>query len=232
MEKLMEFANKHNLIVIEDCAESHGATVNGRMTGSFGDLACFSFYANKIITTGEGGMVVTDDNALASRLRSFRNLGFGEPRFVHEIAGFNFRMTGYQAALGLSQFSRIEDTVHEKRRIAHTYLKNLEGVPGIQLPTEAEWAKHVYWMFALRITSEGKYTRDGLIEYLLRKGIETRTFFCPMDMQPVLRAKYQMEACPNAAELWETGLYLPSSTKLTQAELNFISSSVTEYLTA
>ena len=116
MDRLMEIARKHNLLVIEDCAESHGATCRGRMTGSFGDMSCFSFYANKVITTGEGGMVTTNNKELAERLRLLRNLAFTKPRFWHEEAGFNFRMTGYQAAMGLAQFHKIEHIITEARR--------------------------------------------------------------------------------------------------------------------
>jgi perosamine synthetase len=229
MEKLMEIAKKHNLIVIEDCAESHGATVNGKMTGSFAEMACFSFYANKIITTGEGGMVVTNDDILAQKLRKYRNLGFGEPRFVHEIAGFNARMTGYAAALGLSQLNRIEDIIKDKRRVAALYLKELSEIEELELPCELSWAKHVYWMFALRVKPSDKYSRDALMRYLDLNGVETRTFFCPMDMQPILKSKFEMAPCRNAQELWETGFYLPSSTKLSGDEIGRIASFIKEY---
>ena len=229
MEELMRIATKHSLIVVEDCAESHGATVNNKMTGSFGDMSCFSFYANKIITTGEGGMVLTNNDELAEKLRKYRNLGFGEPRFVHEIAGFNFRMTGYQAAFGLSQLNRIEDILAAKRRMADLYLQSLANLESIKLPTELPWAKHVYWMFGITVKPSERHSRDGLMKYLLERGIETRTFFCPMDLQPILKSKFSMVACDNARRLWETGLYLPSSTKLTKNEIEFISNHVMGY---
>lgn len=229
MEKLMEIAKKYNLVVVEDCAESHGATVNGKMTGSFGELACFSFYANKIITTGEGGMVVTDNDEYARKLRKYRNLGFGEPRFVHEIAGFNFRMTGYQAAFGLSQLNRIDSILEDKRRVAAQYLEKLSEIEHLELPCELTWAKHVYWMFALRVKPSDSYSRDGLMKYLELNGIETRTFFCPMDMQPILLSKFSMLPCVNARMLWETGLYLPSSTKLSENDISLITSHVRDY---
>src|ERR1043166_7830379 len=131
MDCLLEIAHRHHLIVIEDAAEAHGATVRGRKVGSFGDMACFSFYANKIITTGEGGMVVTNDAKLAERLRLLRNLGFGKPRFYHEVPAYNFRMTGMQAALGLAQLAKIDRFIAEKRRIAATYNALLANIPGI-----------------------------------------------------------------------------------------------------
>src|ERR1051325_513986 len=170
MDRLIEIARRYQLIVIEDCAESHGATCRGRMTGSFGDMACFSFYANKVITTGEGGMVTTNDERIAERLRLLRNLAFTKPRFWHEEAGFNFRMTGYQAAMGLAQFHKIEHIITEKRRLAPTYTRFLAEVEGIQPPHEAEWAKNVYWMYAIVVQPEFGMTRDALVDHLRAKG--------------------------------------------------------------
>jgi perosamine synthetase len=232
MDRLMEIARRNNLIVIEDCAESHGATCRGRMTGSFGDLACFSFYANKVITTGEGGMVTTNDERLAERLRLLRNLAFTKPRFRHEEAGYNFRMTGYQAAMGLAQVRKIESIISEKRRVAHTYNQYLGGVPGLQLPVEQEWARNVYWMYAVAVNENSVLTRDELMNKLRQQGIDTRTFFCPMNQQPCLRtrADYREVACPTADRLWETGLYLPSTYTLSEDTLKQISESVTSAL--
>src|SRR5262249_48590162 len=154
MNKLYKIASKHGLYVIEDCAESHGATCRGQMTGSFGDMGCFSFYANKVITTGEGGMIVTNKAALAERLRLLRNLAFTTPRFRHEVAGFNFRMTGYQAAMGLVQVKKLEKVVAAKRKMARTYNQFLQHIPGLQLPIELSWARHVYWMYGIVVKPE------------------------------------------------------------------------------
>jgi len=224
MDRLMEIANRHNLIVIEDCAESHGATVRGRMTGSFGHLSCFSFYANKVITTGEGGMITTNSAELAQRVRLLRNLAFTTPRFRHELAGFNFRMPGFVAALGLAQFRKIEKIVEEKRRVAHAYVEKLKDVPGLQLPAEMEWAKNVYWMVGLVVRPEFGISRDKLVEALTERGIQTRTFFCPMNQQPVLQRieGFREVACPVADSLWETGIYLPSTWNLDEAKIDFI----------
>jgi len=218
MDRLMEIARKHNLLVIEDCAESHGATCRGRMTGSFGDMSCFSFYANKVITTGEGGMVTTNNKDLAERLRLLRNLAFTQPRFRHEEAGFNFRMTGYQAAMGLVQFRKIEHIISEKRRVAHTYNNFLKDLDGLQLPHEAEWARNVYWMYAVVVQPEFGITRDELMQQLRSEGIDTRTFFCPMNQQPCLleRPGFRAVSCPVADRLWENGLYLPSTYTLSE----------------
>jgi perosamine synthetase len=221
MDRLCAIARKHNVMVIEDAAESHGATVRGRKTGSFGEMACFSFYANKIITTGEGGMVTTNDDALAARLRLLRNLAFTTPRFRHEEAGYNFRMTGYAGALGLSQVRRIESVITEKRRVAHTYAKALAGIPGLRLPVELEWARNVYWMYAVVVDPEFGITRDELVKSLATAGIETRTFFCGMNQQPFLRAQpgYRDIPCPVADRLWTRGLYLPSAPNLTESTI-------------
>jgi perosamine synthetase len=211
MDRLPEIAERHGLVVIEDCAESHGATVRGRMTGALGHMGCFSFYANKIITTGEGGMVTTDDDALAERLRLLRNLAFQKPRFLHEHAGHNFRMTGYQAAMGLVQLDRIDFILEQKRRVAQTYDRLFEDVRGIVTPVELEWARNVYWMYGIVVTDEFPLSRDELMGYLAERGIESRTFFCPMSMQPFLRRQegFRDVPCPVAERLWERGMYIP-----------------------
>jgi perosamine synthetase len=211
MDRLLEIAARNRLMVIEDCAESHGATVRGRMTGALGDMGCFSFYANKIITTGEGGMVTTNDDALAERLRLLRNLAFQRPRFLHEHAGHNFRMTGYQAAMGLVQLDRIDFVLKRKRRVAHTYDRLLEDVRGIVTPVELDWARNVYWMYGIVVTEDFPLTRDELMAYLAERDIESRTFFCPMNMQPFLRRQngFREIHCPVAERLWERGMYIP-----------------------
>jgi len=228
MDRLMGIARRHELLVIEDCAESHGATVRGRMTGSFGDMAAFSFYANKVITTGEGGMVTTSDPALAERLRLLRNLAFTQPRFRHEVAGFNFRMTGYQAAMGLAQVKKIERIIEEKRRVAHAYDELLADVPDLKLPPEEPWARNVYWMYGVVVRRGGRTRRQAVTERLRRDGIETRTFFCPMNLQPCLEAAagFRRVPCPVAEGLWETGFYLPSSPRLARAQIETIAASL------
>jgi len=228
MDALMKIAKKHNLIVIEDAAESHGATCRGRMTGGFGDMGCFSFYANKVITTGEGGMVVTNDKAIAERLRLLRNLAFTTPRFRHEELGYNFRMTGYQAAMGLAQLRRIEHIVQEKRRVAHTYNSKLASIPGLILPIERSWANNVYWMYAIVIEKQFGISRDRLAEELRQRGVDTRTFFCPMNQQPSLKSLHGFKdiPCPVADRIWENGLYLPSTYTLTEAQISYISDSL------
>jgi perosamine synthetase len=228
MDRLMQIARRRGLRVIEDCAESHGAMVRGKMTGGFGDMACFSFYANKVITTGEGGMVVTNDDAIAERLRLLRNLGFTKPRFFHEVAGYNFRMTGYQAAMGLAQFRKIEAIIEAKRTLAQNYNERLGSIPGIRTPVEQRWARSVYWMYSVLIEEEFGTTRDELAQGLAEAGIETRTFFCPMNRQPFLRAQpgYREIPSPIADRLWERGLYLPSTYTLSASQLDYIAAEI------
>jgi len=228
MDRLCQIARKHNLVVIEDCAESHGATCRDRMTGSFGEMGCFSFYANKVITTGEGGMIVTNDSRIAEKLKLLRNLAFTTPRFRHEIAGYNFRMTGYSAAMGLVQCNKIEKVIEEKIRVAKTYDRFLKKVGGLQLPAPSTIGRHVYWMYGVVVQPDFGTSRDELQKKLRDAGIETRTFFCPMNLQPCLQEQsgYRQVKCPVAESLWKTGFYLPSSPKLTEQVIQGIAETV------
>ena len=163
-------------------------------------------------------MVVTNNADLAERLRLLRNLAFTRPRFWHEVAGYNFRMTGYQAAMGLAQLHKIDRIIAEKRRVAHTYNRYLRDIPGLQLPVELDRAYNVYWMYGVVVKAEFGITRDELMDCLSNNGIDSRTFFCPMNQQPFLRSQpgFREVSCPVADKLWETGLYLPSSYTLAE----------------
>lgn len=228
MDRLCEIAQRHGLKVIEDCAESHGATCRGRMTGSIGDMGCFSFYANKIITTGEGGMITTNDDALAERLRSLRNLAFTTPRFRHELAGYNFRMTGYQAAMGVVQVGRLEAIIAAKRKMAELYEKHLRHIRGLQLPKDASWGRHVYWMYGIVVLPEFGMTRNELATRLRERGVDTRTFFCPMNSQPCFQdlPGFRQVPAPVAEELWQSGLYLPSSQTMSEGTIEQVAKTI------
>jgi perosamine synthetase len=225
MDPLLDLAERHGLAIIEDAAEAHGAqylssrgSAQWRRCGSFGDLSCFSFYANKLVTSGEGGMVVTDDEALAKRLRLLRNLGFGSGRrFLHDELGFNFRMTNVQAAIGKAQVERIDDTVDQKRRIGQRYVEGLASLPGIRLQVERPWARSVWWMNGLVLDKQSSRTAASLAQALTALGVETRPFFLGMDRQPALRERglFDGEDYPVTDELAEMGLYLPSGVGLT-----------------
>jgi perosamine synthetase len=233
MDPLLRLAQRHGLAVIEDAAEAHGAEYlssrdsGGVWTrcGSFGEVSCFSFYANKLVTTGEGGMVVTDDERLAQRLRSLRNLAFEpERRFHHRELGFNFRMTNVQAAIGLAQVEQIDATVARKRAIGHRYAAALSRVGGICLQPERDWAKSVYWMNGLVLDRATGLDARALAERLRSAGVETRPFFLGMHRQPALleRGLFGAETYPVADEIAEQGLYLPSGVGLTDDQVDAV----------
>jgi perosamine synthetase len=224
MEAIMEIARRHNLFVIEDCAQAHGAEVNGKKAGSFGDVSCFSFYGNKILTTGEGGMVLCRDESIAERLRLLRNQGFQEPRFVHEVMAFNYRLTNIQAAIGVAQTELVEEKIARKRWIGQTYNDLLSGQPDLILPHEESWAKNVYWMYGIVLKDSFGVTKDDLMKKLKEKGVDTRSFFCPMSMQPLFKGSDQRFPdvsgdYPVSVDLWNRGLYLPSGLGLTQPQM-------------
>lgn len=226
MDKIKKIAKKHNLYIIEDCAEAHGALYKGKKVGSFGDIACFSFYANKIITTGEGGMVVTNNKKLADKAKSLRNHAFGEPRFYHKEMGFNYRMTNIQAAIGLAQLEKINQYISARIKNAKLYNHYLKDVEGINLPPENKDRKNVYWMYGIVIAN----WKMNIIEFtkkLKAKGIDTRSFFYPCNEQPYIKSRTH---CPNANSLWLKGLYLPSASNLKKEEIKYVYKSIKEIL--
>ena len=188
MDEIMKIAKRNNLLVIEDAAEGHGAEYKGRKVGGIGDIGCFSFYANKIITTGEGGMLVTNNKEFAKKTKMLCNLAFSDVvRYRHDYLGFNYRMSNILAALGCSQLSKIESFIKHKKFIGNTYNSLLEDVLGIQTPIEKTWAKNVYWMYGIVLDEQFGMSRDELRKFLSEKGVETRDFFLPMHMQPALQ---------------------------------------------
>jgi perosamine synthetase len=230
MIKVMWFAKNFNLFVIEDCAEAHGSMAYDRKVGSFGDVGCFSFYANKVITTGEGGMLVTNRKDLAERAKSLRNLAFTKPRFKHNEVGYNYRLTNLQAAIGLAQLSRIESILDRKRQIAKWYTDRLSQIKGLRLPVEKYYAKNIYWMYGIVIEPKFGISRNELSKQLQDKGIETRDMFCPMNLQPsLLKINAVIDTpCPVAENLWNNGLYLPSGNQLTPEQVNVICDTILE----
>lgn len=222
MDTIMEMAQRYNLYVIEDAAEAHGAEYKGRKVGGIGHVNCFSFYANKIITTGEGGMVVTNDESIAEKARALQDLAHSkERRFLHTDIAFNYRMTNVQAAIGLAQFEKIDELVERRRAHAHLYNSLLKDIEGVRLPPEKEWAKNVYWMYAILIEDSFGISRDELMERLKGKGIETRAFFIPVDQQPAFQKinLFKDEKYPVAEMLSQNGLYLPSGSGLRKEEI-------------
>jgi perosamine synthetase len=232
MPQLMEIARRHNLRVIEDAAESHGAEVAGRRVGGIGDMGCFSFYANKIITTGEGGMVVTNDAHFAERLRSLRNLAFRpDRRFLHTEIGHNYRMTNIQAAVGVAQVECIEQHITHKRWMAESYRKRLAGLP-ISLPVERNWAKNVYWMYGVVLDDDVPFDAIEFARRLRERNVDTRPLFIGMHEQPVLRGQglFGGETYPVTERLARRGLYLPSGLTLTEAQIDEVCAVVHDLL--
>jgi perosamine synthetase len=220
MDAITEIAKKHGLLVIEDAAEAHGAEYRGKRVGSFGDISTFSFYANKIITTGEGGMLLTDDAAIADRARSLRDQAYGkENRFMHESIGFNYRMTNLQAAIGCAQMKHIGESIEARRKNAKLYNSLLQNVGGITLPPEAKWAKNAYWMYTIMLEKSFGTDRDTVMKLLERNGIGTRPVFYPIHNQPAYGGYFRGEKYPVAEELSKKGINLPSANALTKNEI-------------
>ncbi|MGB8952946.1 MAG: aminotransferase class I/II-fold pyridoxal phosphate-dependent enzyme [Candidatus Aminicenantales bacterium] len=229
MDRILAAAREYNLAVVEDAAEAHGALYypdndrkKERYVGTIGDIGCFSFYANKIITTGEGGMVVTNNDRLAERARRLKDLAHApQQRFLHTELAFNYRMTNLQAAIGLAQLEEIDRFIEIKQKMAKAYGKLLSGIPGLTLPLEKKWARNVFWMYSVLVEKEFGLSRDDLMKRLKEEGIDTRTFFIPVHRQPVFtgQKEYQGLRFPVAEELSQKGFYLPSGLALTQSQI-------------
>lgn len=226
MPALHALAERHGLLLVEDAAEAHGAAIEGRRAGGWGRVAAFSFYANKIITTGEGGMLTTGDATLAARCRMLRDHAMPpQQRYWHDEVGFNYRMTNLQAAVGVAQMERIDHFVARKRAIAALYLEELAGIPGLVLPAERPGYTNVYWMVSILVDAPYALTRDELIPALRRRGIDSRPFFHPLDTLPPYRAD---QPRPVALHLSRCGLNLPSAPSLTDAQVRYICAALRE----
>jgi perosamine synthetase len=236
MDPLLALAARHGLAVIEDAAEMHGQTYRGRPCGSLGTLSTFSFYPNKHITTGEGGMVLTDDPALAERCRSLRNLCFQpQRRFVHEELGWNYRMSNVQAALGVAQLERLDEFVARKRRMGARYTELLADLPGLELPLAAtDYAENIYWVYGVVLSDDLPFDAAEAMRRLGAQRIGTRPFFWPMHEQPVLRRMGLFEGvrCPVAERLARRGFYVPSGLALTDDQLERVAVAVRAVLFA
>lgn len=234
MGPLLELANRHGFDVIEDAAEAHGLRYQDRPCGSFGVMSTFSFYPNKLVTTGEGGMVVTDDLALAERCRRLRNLAFSAGRrFVHHEVGWNYRMTNLQAALGLAQLERVPAMLARKVAVGLRYLDQLEGIACIQLPLRAvEGGENVFWVFGLVLGDDCPWEAPALMEHLSKSGIATRPFFYPLHLQPVLKrfGLDERERFPVAERIADRGMYIPSSSTLANDQVDRVATELRQAL--
>ncbi len=224
MDALNELADKHGVWVIEDAAEAHGARYKGRRVGGLGDAACFSFYGNKIITTGEGGMITTNNTEIAELARTLRDHAFSTERhFWHRYIGFNYRMTNLQAAVGVAQTEKLDDYVAARRRNAAQYSELLAGVDGITTPPEVGDVENVFWMYGVRVDPDAfGMGRNALREALAGRGIETRTFFIPIHYQPIYYDQFKDQSFPVAEAFCADGLYLPSASSLTTAQVRYV----------
>ncbi|WP_312518700.1 DegT/DnrJ/EryC1/StrS family aminotransferase [Anaerospora sp.] len=226
MDKVLELAVKYKLRIIEDAAEMHGQAYKGRPCGSFGDISTFSFYPNKHITCGEGGMVLTNDEKLAERCKLVRNLFFSpEKRYVHEELSYNFRMTNMQAAIGVAQLERIDETVAKKRHIGKMYTELLKGVEVIQLPVaKTDYADNIYWVYGIVLDDELNIDAEVVMNKLASEGIGTRGFFWCMHEQPVFEKMklFAGESYPHAERLARKGFYLPSGVTITDEQQIYV----------
>ena len=233
MDSIMTLAEKYGLTVIEDAAEVHGAEYKGQRCGGIGHISTFSFYANKLITTGEGGMVLVKSREHAERARSLRNLCF-QPgrRFYHESLGYNYRMTNVQAAMGVGQIERIEETIARKREIAHAYDAAFSNIPALQLPSEMPWARNVYWVYGIVLGEERETDAVRVMSHLRSRGIETRPFFLGMHEQPVFQGMglFRNERYPVAERLARQGLYLPNGLTISNDQIAEVADAVRECL--
>ena len=234
MDPVLDIAKRNNIYVIEDCAEAHGAKYKGKSLGCLGDIGCYSFYANKIVATGEGGMVTTNSDFLAERVRQLKSLsyGLGKDRFLHEDIGFNYRMPNTIAAIGCAQLEDVDFIIERKREIASYYNLQLKNIPELSLPVQKDYALNVYWMYHIVLKGVAEGRRDQITRHLIQDEIETRVSFTPLNQQKIYINKglAREDSCPVANRIGRNGFYLPSGPLLTRDEQDKVISSLIKSL--
>jgi len=221
LDPVRSLASRHNLFVIEDAAEAHGAEYKGRKVGALADIGIFSFYGNKVMTTGEGGMLTTNDTAIANKARLLRGQGMDtQRRYWHEVIGFNYRMTNVAAAIGLAQLEKIDWHLSRRAEVTNYYRELLENFPGVSWQADKEWAKPIYWMF--NVVLESNYDRDAVMSCLKDSGIETRTVFHPMHVLPPYRSEDDHSQYPVADKISAGGLTLPTWAGLSRDDIRYV----------
>lgn len=234
LDPIIEIAKKHKLLLIEDAAEAHGAEYKGKKVGSFGDVATYSFYGNKIVTTGEGGMVVSSNTEIIEKVRLLKDLAHKTGRrFYHEVIGYNYRLTNLQAALGVAHLREIDHYINKKREMATLYTSLLSDIPDLILPSEESYAFNVYWMYNIVLKESASITRSQLMDALQEKGIDSRTYFFPLHQQPVIKQKYDYPSAEysNSILLSKQGFYVPSGLAITQEQITLVSDALHEIIT-
>lgn len=231
MNEIMRIAEKHELLVVEDCAEALGSYYHNRPVGVFGDAATFSFYGNKTITTGEGGMVLFKNNHVAERAITLRDHGMDKKkRYWHQEVGYNYRMTNIQAAIGVAQFERLHEFVGAKKRIAHLYQQVLDKYDFFQCPPVNSYIVNSYWLYTFMVRPGAPFDRDTMMRYLGQHGIETRPVFYPMHVMPPYQKLPGADKLPVSAALSAAGISLPSSVSLTEVEISHICINIENFI--
>jgi len=232
MDAIRAIATKHGLFVIEDAAEAHGAEYRGRMAGSLGDISTFSFYGNKVITSGEGGMVLTNNDELAAKMTLLKGQGMDQSRrYWFPIMGYNYRMTNLAAALGLAQLEKIDWHLARRREVAEGYIARLKNFSGVRVQGEEPWAKHVRWMFTIYLDGVDMARRDAVMRALDAKGIETRPVFYPVHTMPPYEKIHGGRPMPVCEKLARTGLNLPTWAGMTEDDIDYVCASLRESIT-
>ncbi len=233
MDPILELAKKYNLKIIEDAAEAHGLEYKNKKCGSFGDISIFSFYSNKLISMGEGGIILVDDLELAEKCNYFKNLCFKkDQRFVHDDMGWNFRLTNIQAAIGLAQLEQIDYFLKRKREIGNYYNSAFSKIDSINIPIDkTDYSKNVYWIYGL-VLNNSKLTAKNVIDELAKKNIGARPFFYPINKQPVFNKKglFVNEKYLVSENLYNKGFYIPNSLSLTNEKMDYIIDSIKEVI--
>ena len=232
MDKILDICKKYKLHLIEDAAEMIGQTYKNKPCGSFGDISTFSFYANKHITTGEGGMIFTNNKNYFEKFKSFKNLSFGKKdRFNHSDISWNYRITNMQAALGLSQVSRLKSIIKKKKEIGKFYYKKFKDNKNLIIqPIKFDYAENIFWVYGILLKKGSKKYRQNIQKKLLKKGIDTRPFFWPMHKQDVFKKMhlFKNEKYPISEFLSNNGFYIPTGINLSYKKLNFIAYSINQ----
>ena len=230
MDEIKDLCDSKNLFLIEDCAEAHGAEYKKKKVGSFSDIACFSFFGNKIITTGEGGMCITNNEEIAEKMRILKDHGMSKnKRYWHDIIGYNYRLTNIQAAIGVAQLENIDKFIETRRKNAKQYNQLLQDINGITIQKEEKYAKHVYWMYSMMLNEKSKISRAELMLKLKDAGIETREFFNPLHIMPPYK-QFAVEKYPISDAISQKGINLPSSSKLSKDDIDYICETIKEIL--